>query len=78
MMTLNLVAPGMRVIVRKLTGTGHVKRRLMDMGLIPGTEVEVLKTAPLGDPVEIKFKGYNLSLRLEEAEIVVVEIAPTA
>jgi len=48
----------------------------MDMGIIPGTEMEVQKIAPLGDPVEIKFKGYNLSLRREEADMIVVEMLP--
>jgi Fe2+ transport system protein FeoA len=73
-MTLKSVQPGNRVIVQKLTGHGKIKRRLMDMGIIPGTEMEVQKTAPLGDPLEIKFKGYNLSLRREEADMIVVEV----
>jgi len=73
-MTLKSVKPGNRVIVQKLTGHGKVKRRLMDMGIIPGTEMEVQKSAPLGDPLEIKFKGYNLSLRREEADMVVVDV----
>jgi ferrous iron transport protein A len=73
-MTLKAARPGSRVIVQKLQGQGEVKRRLMDMGIIPGTEIQVQKVAPLGDPVEIKFKGYNLSLRWEEAETIVVEI----
>ena len=46
----------------------------MDMGIIPGTEMELQKIAPLGDPLEVKFKGYNLSLRREEADMVVVEV----
>ena len=75
-MTLKAVAPGNRVIVQKLTGQGAVRRRLMDMGIIPGTEIEVQKVAPLGDPVEIKFKGYNLSLRWNEAETILVEELP--
>lgn len=72
--TLKMVSPGTRVIVQKLTGKGKVKRRLMDMGIIPGTEMEIQKIAPLGDPVEVKFKGYNLSLRREEADMIVVEV----
>jgi ferrous iron transport protein A len=75
-MTLKAVKPGTRVMVQKLTGCGKVKRRLMDMGIIPGTEMKVQKIAPLGDPVEIKFKGYNLSLRQEEADTIVVEMLP--
>lgn len=77
-MTLKTIQPGTRVIVLRLTGQGKIKRRLMDMGIMPGTEMEVQKVAPLGDPVEIKFKGYNLSLRQEEADTIDVEIiAPT-
>ena len=73
-MTIKTASPGSRVIVQKLQGQGEVKRRLMDMGIIPGTVIQVQKVAPLGDPVEIKFKGYNLSLRWNEAETIVVEI----
>lgn len=73
-MTLKAAAPGSRVIVQKLSGSGKVKRRLMDMGIIPGTEIQIQKVAPLGDPVEIKFKGYNLSLRWEEADTILVDI----
>jgi ferrous iron transport protein A len=74
-MTLKDIQPGTRVTVVRLTGHGKIKRRLMDMGIIPGTEMEVQKVAPLGDPVEIKFKGYNLSLRQEEADTIDVEIS---
>jgi len=77
-MTLKTVQPGTRILVKRLTGDGKVKRRLMDMGIIPGTEMEVQKVAPLGDPVEIKFKGYNLSLRQEEADTIEVEIIVSA
>jgi ferrous iron transport protein A len=76
-MTLKMIEPGTRVIVQRLIGHGKVKRRLMDMGIIPGTEMEVQKVAPLGDPVEVKFKGYNLSLRHEEADKILVEILPS-
>jgi Fe2+ transport system protein FeoA len=75
-MTLKTIQPGARIIVRRLTGQGKIRRRLMDMGIIPGTEMEVQKVAPLGDPVEVKFKGYNLSLRQEEAETIEVELMP--
>jgi Fe2+ transport system protein FeoA len=71
-MTLKMVQPGTRVIVQQLTGEGKIKRRLMDMGIVPGTEMQVQKIAPLGDPVEVKFKGYNLSLRREEAGMIQV------
>ncbi len=73
MMPLKTAPPGSRVIVKKLIGRGKVRRRLMDMGLVPGTEIHIQKVAPLGDPVEIKFKGYNLSLRWNEAEMILVE-----
>ena len=73
-MTLKTIQPGVRVIVQRLTGQGKIRRRLIDMGIIPGTEIEVQKVAPLGDPVEVKFKGYNLSLRREEADTIEVEI----
>ena len=77
-MTLKTTQPGTRIIVKRLTGEGKIKRRLMDMGIIPGTEMEVQKVAPLGDPVEVKFKGYNLSLRQEEADTIEVELVPAA
>jgi len=60
--------------VRKITGQGQLKKKLLDMGVLPGSEFEVLRVAPLGDPVEIKIKGYNLSLRKEEARQVSVEV----
>ena len=77
-MTLKHIQPGTRVTVVRLTGHGKIKRRLMDMGIIPGTEMEVQKVAPLGDPIEIKCKGYNLSLRQEEADTIDVEIVPSS
>ena len=78
-MTLKAASPGSRVIVQKIQGQGEVKRRLMDMGIVPGTEIEIQKVAPLGDPVEIKFKGYNLSLRWNEADTILVEeLSPAA
>jgi Fe2+ transport system protein FeoA len=62
-----------RCKVSKIVGQGKLKKRLLDMGLIPGSELEVLRVAPLGDPVEVRIKGYNLSLRKEEAKNVEVE-----
>ena len=59
----------------KVGGSGPLRRRLMDMGVIPGTQVEVAKVAPLGDPVDIVLKGYHLSLRKEEAKDILVETA---
>lgn len=59
--------------VRKIHGEGMLRRRLLDMGIIPGVTVEVTKIAPLGDPVDIKVKGYQLSLRKEEAAQISIE-----
>ena len=71
-MTLREVSPGNKVTVNKLTGTGPVKRRIMDMGITKGVEVFVRKVAPLGDPVEITVRGYELSLRKADAEMIEV------
>lgn len=60
--------------VRQVTGQGQLKKKLLDMGVLPGSEFEVLRVAPLGDPFEIRIKGYNLSLRKEEASQVNVEV----
>ena len=67
MSTLNEVKVGQSCTVAKLTGTGAVKRRIMDMGLTKGTEVHVKKVAPLGDPIELTVRGYELSIRKDEA-----------
>lgn len=56
-------------------GKGSIHRRLLDMGLVSGSEVEMQRVAPLGDPIEIRVKGYNLSLRKEEAASIQVEVA---
>ncbi|MBT9130358.1 MAG: Fe(2+) transport protein A [candidate division WS2 bacterium] len=58
----------------KISGKGNVQRRLLDMGLVSGSEIEMQRVAPLGDPMEIKVKGYNLSLRKEEAATIQVEV----
>lgn len=70
--TLKDVKVGETVTVKALKGTGPVKRRIMDMGITKGTEVFVRKVAPLGDPVEITVRGYELSLRRADAEMVQV------
>lgn len=72
-MTLREVSPGNTVRVKNLTGTGPVKRRIMDMGITKGVEVFVRKVAPLGDPVEVTVRGYELSLRKADAEMIGVE-----
>jgi Fe2+ transport system protein FeoA len=67
--------PKERGRIAKVGGSGHVHRRILDMGVVPDAEVEVERIAPLGDPIEIKIKGYHLSLRKEEAAQVHVEVA---
>jgi Fe2+ transport system protein FeoA len=57
-----------------ITGGGNVNRRLMEMGLVAGSEVEMQRVAPLGDPIEVRIKGYNLSLRKQEAAGIQVEV----
>ena len=69
MRTLKDVTIGQTVKVKKLSGEGPVKRRIMDMGITKGTQIYVRKVAPLGDPVEITVRGYELSLRKEDADI---------
>ena len=72
-MTLRETKIGQTVTVKKLTGEGAVKRRIMDMGITKGVEVYIRKVAPLGDPVEITVRGYELSLRKADAEMIEVE-----
>ena len=72
-MTLKEVKPGNTVKVTKISGEGAIKRRIMDMGLTKGIEIFVRKVAPLGDPVEISVRGYELSVRKYDAELVEVE-----
>jgi len=71
--TLDRLNPGERGKVLRLSGQPQIRRRLMDMGLTPGAEVEVEKLAPLGDPIEIEVRGYHLSLRKREAAGIAVE-----
>ena len=73
MKTLREVKVAQTVKVVKLHGEGAVKRRIMDMGLTRGTEVYVRKVAPLGDPIEVTVRGYELSLRKADAEMIEVE-----
>ena len=74
MYTLKDAKIGSTVKVVKLHGQGAVKRRIMDMGITRGTDVFVRKVAPLGDPVEVTVRGYELSLRKADAEMIEVEI----
>ena len=73
MKTLKDVKVGETVTVAKLHGEGPVKRRSMDMGITKGTEVYIRKVAPLGDPIEITVRGYELSLRKGDAEMIEVD-----
>ena len=74
-MTLREVTPGSTVKVTKLTGEGPVKRRIMDMGITKGVDIFVRKVAPLGDPVEVTVRGYELSLR--KADFFVSQLVKT-
>ena len=70
MPTLREAKIGQTVTVKKLNGEGAVKRRIMDMGITKGTEIFIRKVAPLGDPVEVTVRGYELSLRKADAEMI--------
>lgn len=73
MKTLKEIPCGKTTKVVKLTGEGPVKRRIMDMGITKGVDVFVRKVAPFGDPVEVTVRGYELSLRKADAEMIIVE-----
>lgn len=73
MTTLDQVKVGQHCTVAKLTGTGALKRRIMDMGVTKGCAIYVHKVAPLGDPIEVTLRGYELTLRKDEAACVEVE-----
>ena len=72
-MTLKEAKIGSTVTVKKLTGEGAVKRRIMDMGITKGCQVYIRKVAPLGDPIEVTVRGYELSLRKADAAMIEVE-----
>lgn len=73
MQTLKDVKCGQTVSVVKLHGEGAVKRRIMDMGITKGTEIFIRKVAPLGDPVEVNVRGYELSLRKADAQMIEIQ-----
>ncbi len=75
MQTLKAIKPGETVRVCKIGGVGPIKRRIMEMGITKGVEVFVRKVAPLGDPIEITVRGYELSLRKADAELIEVELS---
>ena len=73
MRTLKDIEPGAAARVTKIGGSGPMKRRIMEMGITKGIEIQVRKAAPLGDPVEVTVRGYELSLRKDDAELIEVE-----
>lgn len=73
--TLDLVKIGTSGTITKVNGEGKIRHRLFDMGLTPGAEIFVRKRAPLGDPIEVTLRGYELSLRHSEASYVVIKVS---
>ena len=72
---LSELEPDEEGVVAKILGKGLIARRMADMGLTPGTRIRVLRKAPLGDPIEFEVRGYNLSLRRDEASLVLIDVA---
>lgn len=72
--TLDRLKPGQVATIRKIQGKGAIRRRIMEMGLTNGAKVEMVKTSPLGDPIEYKVRGYSISLRKAEAQTIEVEM----
>jgi Fe2+ transport system protein FeoA len=72
--SLSELKPKERGKITKVSGGGNIHHRLLDMGLVSGSEIEVERVAPLGDPIEVKIKGYHLSLRKEEAANIQIEV----
>ncbi len=72
-MTLKDLKPGQQGIVTSIGEKGPVRKRIMDMGVTPGAAIKVIKVAPLGDPIEVNIRGYELSLRKSEASQIIVE-----
>lgn len=72
--TAEKIPPGTSAIIKELSGDSQLKRRLMEMGVIPGSSITLLRWAPLGDPAECRIRGYKLSLRRSEAALISVEI----
>lgn len=72
-MTLNELKTGKSAVIRAVGGQGELRLRFLDMGLIPGTKITLMKVAPMGDPIEIRLRGYELTLRLDEANWIEVE-----
>jgi len=72
--TLLDMRPGQKAVVKKVHGEGNLRQRILDMGILRGAELEMIKRAPLGDPIEVKVSGYDLSLRQSESSLVEVEV----
>ena len=72
-MTLNSLAPGQSAVIRTVGGEGALRRRLLDMGLTPGTVVTLRKVAPMGDPIQIHLRGYDITIRKEDGEKIVLK-----
>ena len=72
--TLDQLKPGQRATVKKIRGKGGIRRRILDMGVTKGTSIEMIKTSPMGDPVEFRLRGYSLSLRKAEAQMIEIEL----
>ena len=72
--TLDQFAIGEQGVVQKVSGEGKIRRRLLDMGITPGAEIMLRKKAPLGDPLEITVRGYELTLRISEAQCVTMTV----
>jgi len=69
---LSKLKKGQKAVIVQVGGKGAVKRRMMDMGIVPGSEIRVVRIAPFGDPIEFNIKGYSLSLRKSEAQNIIV------
>lgn len=74
-MTLKELEVGKSAVIKKVGAKGSLKQRFVDMGLTKGVEVKVIKIAPLGDPIEVELRGYNLSLRKDDAQNIEIEVA---
>lgn len=73
MLSLDELHPGDKAVIRRIQGTSVEEAHLMEMGLLPGTSVELIKRAPLGDPIELRVRRYHLSIRSDEAHAILVE-----
>lgn len=73
MIPLDALKPGEKAVIRQIAGTTAEERHLMEMGLLVGTPVQFIKSAPLGDPIEFRVRGYHLSIRRSEARLILVE-----